>query len=292
LRLGFIGTGLMGRPMAARLLDAGHELTVWNRSRGKAEPLAERDAKLAREPAEVFAFGEATVTMLTDAEAVTSVLTGDRGMVDLEGRTLLQMSTIAPSESRRIASRVATAGGDYLEAPVLGSTPQAEAGELIVMAGGPEPLFERWRPVLAIFGANLRRVGEIGQAAALKLALNQLIAAQTAAFSFSLGLVRRSEIPVDTFMEILRASPLYAQQFDKKLPRLLDGDFSEPHFPLVHLRKDVALCAAAGESLGLISEPLEGLLAAVDRGIAMGLGAGDYSALHDAINPRNGRAET
>jgi len=288
MHLGLIGTGLMGRPMGARLIDAGHQLTVWNRTREKAEPLAKLGGKVADEPAQVFAAGEATVVMLADGDAVKSALQG----ASLDGHTLLQMSTISPGESRQIAELVDGAGGQYLEAPVLGSTPQAESGDLIVMAGGSRELFDRWHDVLAAMGENPRHVGQVGQAAALKLALNQLIASETAAFAYSLGLVQKSGLEVETFMEILRGSPLYAEQFEKKLPRLLSGDFSDPNFPLKHLRKDVALCLAAGGPLGLGREPLQGVLTVVERGLDLGLGEGDYCALHDAINPREGEAET
>lgn len=282
MNLGFIGTGLMGRPMATRLLAAGHELTVWNRTPAKADPLVAQGAKLVDDPATVFAFSDATVTMLADGDAVASVLEG----ASLAERTLIQMSTIAPAASQQLAEQVTAAGGEYLEAPVLGSIPEAEAGRLLVMVGATAPVFDRWHEVLTTFGPAPRHVGRIGQAATLKLALNQLIASQTAAFAYSLGLVQRGGLLTETFMEVLRESPLYAAQFDKKLPRLLDGNFADPNFPLRHLRKDVALCLQAGGVLGLGREALLGVQAVIDRAVGLGLGDGDYAALHDAINPR------
>lgn len=281
MRIGFIGTGLMGYPMAARLLAAGHEVFVWNRTRAKAEPLAAKGARLAESAAMAYEFVDATVLMLSDGPAVAVAL--DQA-ASLEGKTVVQMSTIAPDESRAFAHTVAGAGGTYFEAPVLGSTPQAEAGQLLVLAAGDRAVFDRLREMLSVFGAP-HHIGAVGQGAALKLALNQLIGGLFASFAFSLGLVRRSEIPVDTFMDVLRASPLYAKAFDGKLPRLLADDLAAANFPLKLLRKDMALIAAEGRALGLETSAVEAVLALLDRGMEQGYSDYDYAVVSKVIAP-------
>ncbi len=285
MKLGFIGTGLMGRPMAGRLLDAGHQLTVFNRTRSKAASLAERGAAVAVDPASVFAVSEATVLMLTGGPAVAAVLGGDGPAPDLAGRTVIQMSTIGPDESLAFEERVRTAGGDYLEAPVLGSTPQAEQGELLILAAGPEARIERWREVLAVLGKPTR-IGDLGQGAAVKLALNQLIASLSAAYAYSLGLAERRGVAPERFMEILRGTVLYAPTIDKKLPRLLERNFDDPNFPVKHLQKDVDLALEEGRKQGLGTDALEGVRRILERTMEGGLAEADYSALYETVNPR------
>jgi 3-hydroxyisobutyrate dehydrogenase len=131
-------------------------------------------------------------------------------------------------------------------------------------------------------------IGRIGQAAALKLALNQLIAAEIAAFSLSLGLVRRENIDVATFMTILRESALYAPAYDKKLPRLLERDYENPNFSTGHLLKDVRLILDEAEVCGLSTSGLEGVVPLLSRAISEGLGELDYSALYEAVDPSSG----
>src|SRR6476620_4170878 len=144
------------------------------------------------------------------------------------------MGTIAPNESLEIQREVEQQGGAYCEAPVLGSLAEAKAGTLFVMVGGTEAQFTTWSSLFRSLGREPRRIGPVGSAAALKLALNHLIAAETSAFALSLGLVQRSGVAVETYMAILRESALYAPTFDKKLPRLLKRDYHHPNFSTRH----------------------------------------------------------
>lgn len=281
-----IGTGLMGRPMAERLLAAGHRVTVFNRTREKALPLEEQGAKVAESAREALTASEATFLMLRDAAAILGLLFEDGGALpDLSGRTVIQMSTISPDESIALARDVRQAGGDYLEAPVLGSTPQAKEGKLLVMVGGSPEQLDRWREVLRAFGPMPMRVGEVGQGAALKLALNQLIPSLAAAFSLSLGMVRRYGLDVDLFMGILRQSTFYAQAFDRKLPQMLERDFTNTNFPAELMLKDLHLVRSQAAALGLDTEPLDGVMAVVRKAVEAGRGREDYSALYTVIDP-------
>ncbi|HEX7183278.1 MAG TPA: NAD(P)-dependent oxidoreductase [Thermoanaerobaculia bacterium] len=284
--LSLIGTGLMGRPMAERLLAAGHRVTVFNRTREKALPLEEQGARVAGSAREALMASEATFLMLRDAAAILGLLFEEGGVLpDLSGRTVIQMSTISPDESVALARDVRQAGGDYLEAPVLGSTPQAKEGKLLVMVGGSPEQFDRWREVLRAFGPMPMLVGEAGQGAALKLALNQLIPSLAAAFSLSLGMVRRYGLDVDLFMGILRQSTFYAQAFDRKLPQMLERDFTNTNFPAELMLKDLHLVRSQAAALGLDTEPLDGVVAAVRKTVEAGRGREDYSALYTVVDP-------
>ncbi|QQR75294.1 MAG: NAD(P)-dependent oxidoreductase [Holophagales bacterium] len=284
MRIAWLGTGLMGRPMAERMLAAGHEVTVWNRTRAKTAPLAALGARVADEASDAIASAETVFTMLRDgATTEAALLDGD---ADLAGRAVVQMGTIASVESRELASAVAARGGEYLEAPVLGSIPQATAGTLIVFCGGAAELHARLQPVLAAIGPQPRRVGEVGDASTLKLALNQIIATQAAAFCLSLGIVRRAGLDLDAFLEILRGSLFYSKSFDARLARYLARDYANPSFPLELLVKDLDLARGEADRLGLATAAIDGVRELAARAAGAGFGEVDYGAIYEAVDPR------
>jgi len=285
MNISLIGTGLMGRPMAERLLAAGHHLTVYNRTLEKAQPLADLGAEIATSPREAIVASDLTVLMLKDAEAIRSTLFSAGTRTDVSGRTLLQMSTIAPNESSVLMEDAQRSGGDYFEAPVLGSRPQAKEGKLLVMVGGTRAQFERWLEILRCFGPEPQLVGGVGKAAALKLAFNQLIASQFAAFALSLAMARREGIDLGLFMELLRQSALYAPTFDSKLSRLVERNFTDPNFPAKHLLKDVDLILTEAQALGLNAVVLQGVRSVLERTLELDYSDSDYSALYQAIDP-------
>jgi 3-hydroxyisobutyrate dehydrogenase len=190
------------------------------------------------------------------------------------------MGTIGVQESVALANAVAERGGQYLEAPVLGSRPEALAGTLQLMAGGPTALMAEALPLLRDLAPEPRHLGPVGSAMATKLALNQLIASLTHAFSLSLHLVQQQGVDPEAFMGLLRGSALYAPTFDKKLQRELDGDYANPNFPTAHLRKDLALFQAAASDAGLEASGLDGLLQLLAAATPAGLDGLDYCALH------------
>ena len=212
----------MGAPMAKRLQLAGHQVYGWNRSGDKVDALLTDGIKRAKTPASAIAASQLVVLMLTDATAIHKTLLNPDATAQLAGRTVLQMGTIAPKESKAVAKTVQAAGGEYLEAPVLGSIPEANAGTLIVMVGATPDQFDQWQPVLACFGPKPQLMGPVGAASGVKLAMNQLIGSLTTAFAMSLSLVQQEAIDVEKFMAIVRQSALYAPTFDKKLGRMCD----------------------------------------------------------------------
>lgn len=281
----WLGTGLMGIPMATRLLRQGYQVRAWNRTPEKAAPLAGQGATVAATPAEAIRGAKLVVTMLSDYPATRSVLEGQ----NLSEKVVIQMATIAPEESRHLETLVQQQGGRYLEAPVLGSIPEAKAGNLIIMGGGDEALFQQWLPLLQALGKEIHWIGGVGQAAALKLALNQLIATLTVAFATSLRFVEHHGVNVRRFMTVLRQSALYAPTFDKKLPRMLSHDYSNPNFPTEHLLKDIDLFLNSASGL----DPR--LLDAVRRLYRKALTKHrfkDYSCVFEAVVPERDNIET
>lgn len=283
--IALIGTGLMGIPMAERILKAGHRLVVFNRTPEKAQPLKSLGATIASRAKDAVRSSECIILMLADAEAIHDALLRNESRTEMRGRTVIQMGTISPTQSIDLSQKVAESGGDYLEAPVLGSIPEAESGRLMVMVGASPAQFELWSRLLKCFGQEPLFIGPVGQASALKLALNQLIASLTAAFSLSLGFVQRKGIRVDLFMKILRESALYAPTFDKKLQRMLERDFSHPNFPTRHLAKDIDLFLSEAKEINLQPAALEGVGRLVKMTLDDGLSDMDYSAIFNTINP-------
>lgn len=285
MKIGLIGTGLMGAPMAERLLASNVSLMVYNRTPEKAESLHQAGAEIATSVPELLQQCEAVILMLSDGTAIQSVILSDEAKPQLVGRTIIQMGTIAPSESRSLSEEITALGGDYLEAPVLGSIPEAQAGKLQVMVGATVAQFQQWLPIFQHLGSTPLRIGEVGSAAALKLALNQLISSLTTAFALSVGFVQRQGVEVEVFMQILRQSALYAPTFDKKLQRMVEGNYANPNFPTKHLLKDTRLFLSEAETVGLQVDSLAGVRQILEMACDLGLADADYSALFAAISP-------
>lgn len=274
--IAWLGAGLMGTPMASRLLDAGYSLRAWNRTQSKLVTLGDQGALISATPAEATKDADTIFTMLSDGEVTAALLSE----LNLAGKTVLQMATIGPGESMQLAEMAELSGGAYLEAPVLGSIPEAKDGRLIIMAGGPEAVFDKVLPLLQCLGPQPRRVGDIGQASAMKLALNQLIASLTVAFSTSLAFAEEYGVDIDAFMEILRESALYAPTFDKKLTKMLERHYQNPNFPTEHLIKDIDLFRREAKGVDdLLLEALSQLY----RRAQTGHKREDYSCVYDAV---------
>jgi 3-hydroxyisobutyrate dehydrogenase len=283
--VGVFGMGLMGVPMVERLWVCGYPVIAGNRTAAKLEPLRSRSIPVFTKAAEVIAACDVMLTMVSDAAALHAVLGVEAVHAVLPGKTVIQMGTIAPQESQELAVMIQAAGGDYLESPVLGSIPQVRDGSLLLMVGATAAQFAQWRSLLTVFGPEPVHVGAVGTGAALKLAMNQLIGSLTAGFAASLGLVQREGIAVETFMDILRQSALYAPTFDKKLQRMCDRDFANPNFPTKHLGKDLRLFAQAAEAVGVNASVVAAIAQVTDLAADAGWADADYSAIAAAIDP-------
>lgn len=299
-----IGVGLMGNKIARRLASQGAEVRAWNRTHDKAAALAEAGVTPCATLAEAARGSDILLLTLSDAATIREAILGEEVRPLLAGKTVLQMGTIGPKESAALAADVVAAGGTYVEAPVLGSQPEAEKGTLLVMVGAeadPRAVAQEtgsapaWWPLLLALGQepNIHYIGPVGTAAGVKLALNQLIASLTVGFSTSLALVQRSGAPVDSFMSILRASALYAPTYDKKLQKMLDRDYGAANFPTKHLLKDVKLFESEAEKAGIDTRLLAALRGVVQDTVDRGLANTDYSAVFDAVaHPEDGKKDS
>jgi len=250
--VGFIGLGLMGRPMAANLLNAGHEVTVWNRTASRADDLAAQGAKRAATPRELAAASEVVITIVSDPPALESVLWGDDGVFAglKRGSVLVDSSTVSPALERRAAAAAAAQGAEFLEAPVTGGTWGAEKGELVFMVGGEAATLKRVEPVLGVMGKKWFHLGPHGAGQTVKLAMNLLLALEAEAFAESLALVRRAGIAGEKLFEVMQTSMGRSGLLDIKGPMMLKGEY-KPSFPLRLMHKDMSLALDLANQLGV-----------------------------------------
>ncbi len=285
MHIAILGTGIMGAPMAERLMEAGHTVAVYNRTPEKLKPLIELGAHPFSVPAQAIKASDAVIIMLSDINAINAVLFGPM-KVSFKNRTVIQMSTIAPEESIRMSKRIARSGGEYFECPVLGSKEEAKTGNLILMFGGTTAQHEKWSEVLTAFGKPPLYIGEVGKASGMKLALNQLIAGLGAAFSLSLAFVESSDIDRELFMNIVRKSALFAPMFDKKWERLVNRRYAGPNFPTKLLLKDVNLFLKEAKRRRLTTDSLAGIRRVLELAIQEGHGDVDYISIIETMREK------
>ncbi|MCJ7512906.1 MAG: NAD(P)-dependent oxidoreductase [Anaerolineales bacterium] len=250
-KVGFIGLGLMGAPMAANVVRSGHALTVYNRTAGKARALAALGAQVASTPADVARASEVVITMLTDVEGVRAVLDGPQGLLvgGRPGSVLIDMSTISPEQAKSNAGRIAADGWNMLDAPVFGSTGPAKDGTLGIMVGGDRQLFERYKDLLGCMGKHLFYMGPQGAGATTKLAFNLLVGAQLASLAESMALAAKGGIDVRTMGDVILASGVVSNLLQRKVGNITAGNFT-PAFPLKHMKKDLGLMIEMGHASG------------------------------------------
>ena len=250
--IAFLGLGAMGRPMAANLLTAGYPLTVWNRTMSRAEPLTAQGATLAASPKAAAAGADIVITMLTDVAAVEAVAFGASGGSDgalgglKSGATYIDMSTVTPALSLRLAEAASQRGASFLEAPVLGTIGPAADNTLTILAGGETATLEAMRPVLSVMGATIIHAGPHGQGTWLKLLANALMGVTMQAFFELLAVGQRAGFDRATLAQTFGALPMSSPVMQRKTPPILAGDFT-PQFTLDLFNKDLRqLLEAAG----------------------------------------------
>jgi 3-hydroxyisobutyrate dehydrogenase-like beta-hydroxyacid dehydrogenase len=273
----FLGLGLMGAPMARRLLDAGHQLVVWNRSADKAAPLVEAGARPASTPREAAAGAEAVITMLADPPALAVVTEGPDGVAaGVEaGATVLEMSTVGPAAVHRLRDALPD-GVTLIDSPVLGSTPQAEDGSLQLFVGGDTEAVERWLPLLRTFGSPTL-VGPLGSGAAAKLVVNSTLGGTLALFGEALALADGLGLERSAALDVLARSPL-GSQVERRRPALESGEFPL-RFRLRLASKDLDLVEAAADDAGVDVRVAPAARRWFDDATEAGWGDEDYSAV-------------
>src|SRR3954471_1774236 len=240
-RVAFLGLGIMGWPQAANVAKAGFGLTVWNRTRTRAEQFsAEHGVHIAGSAAEAAASADVTITMVPDVPEVEEVIFGERGAAQglREGSLAIDMSTIAPEASVSIGQRLREQRVGFLDAPVSGSRPKAEDGTLTIMAGGETADFERARPVLEAMGQLVVHVGPQGHGSVVKLINNTLAAINAAALAEALTLARTEGLDTHALRRVVAASSGASTMLELKPGPMLEHDY-EPLFKLEHMLKDV-----------------------------------------------------
>ncbi len=240
--IGFIGLGIMGQPMALNLVKAGCKLTVFNRTRSKAEPLERAGAQVVSTPAEAARGADFVVIVVSDTAAVEEVVTGKGGVLETlhSGAVVIDSSTISPAVSRKLACHTAGKGASWLDAPVTGSKHGAEKGELTFMVGGDREALDRAMPVLKILGKKHIYCGHHGLGLAAKLAMNAILATTVEIFCEGFVMATKAGVPPQTLLEIMQSSLARSGIVDFKAPFVFKGDFT-PYFPLKLMHKDLEL---------------------------------------------------
>lgn len=274
-RVGFAGLGRMGQPMARNVLGAGLPLSVYNRTAKRCEPLREAGAEVASSPSELARRSEVVVTMVSDAEAARELICGPGGVLDgaAPGLLIVEMSTIGPVAARSLAKQAAERGVSMVDAPVSGSVSVAEAAQLTTMVGGERDGFERALPVLRTMTKAQLHLGPAGAGAAMKLALNLVIASTAHAVSEALVLAESAGIDRRAAYEALAESVVGSTFVKYKEAAFLAPDQEPRAFSLDLMRKDLSLALDLGERAGV---PLLAASAAAEAmTLAAGLEGGD-----------------
>jgi 3-hydroxyisobutyrate dehydrogenase-like beta-hydroxyacid dehydrogenase len=285
MRVGFIGLGIMGSRQAANLVRAGHELRVFNRTRETAEAwAAEHGGQVAGSPREVAERSDVVITMVVDGAQVEAMLLGPDGAAEgaPEGALFVDMSTIAPADARRLAGVLRERGHGFVDAPVTGSSPKAEAGTLTIMAGGADEDMRRAQPLFEAMGETLVHAGEVGQGQRVKVLSNAVSAVNCATIAQALVVGRREGVDLDALVEVMRSGSAGSTMLELKARPMLEHDF-DPLFKLEHMLKDVRLCLDEARLAGA-GFPFAGLAGEFySAGVGRGLGDQDFAAVLEVI---------
>ena len=286
-KLAFLGLGLMGTPMATRLLEAGHDLTVWNRTAEKTRPLTDDGATAASTPMDAIAGVDAVITMLTNAEALEAVVFGDNGLAAAMApdQLLIDMSTVGPDAVRSVASRLPE-GVAMVDAPVRGSVPQATTGQLAIYVGADPSGYQRVEPILAPLG-TVHHVGGLGAGAATKVVVNSTLGAAIAAFGEALALGDDFGLDRSVVLDVLADTPI-AGIVAAKRANVESGSYPAT-FKLSLALKDLNLVIQTADQNGRRLEVAPASRDWLEQAAEGGAGDLDFSAVIPTITSGGGR---
>jgi 3-hydroxyisobutyrate dehydrogenase-like beta-hydroxyacid dehydrogenase len=287
--VGYVGLGVMGSAIVRRLLAAPHDVTVWNRTREKAEPLLEAGARWAASPREVAEQSEVVFTMVTNTAAVRAVTEGPDGIIAglSPGKVYVDMSTASPANTRELAALVAESDAQMLDAPVSGTSITVDQGKASIMVGGDEDAFERVKPILEAIGPKVFHLGPSGSAVTIKIAINLSLAVQMTAFSEGVLLAEKSGIPRERAVEVMLASVIASPMVAYRGPLVL-GHPEEVWFDCHMMQKDLNLALELGRELKVplpTTAVTNELLTAAN---GMGIGELDFAVLFDVLAAMSG----
>lgn len=287
--IGFIGLGTMGAPMARRLLDAGHRVTVHNRTRSREEPLAEAGAERAATPREAAEGAEVLFTMVSDTPDVQAVVLGEQGAIHglASGSVLVDMSTISPATTRLIARALEEHGVAMLDAPVSGGSEGAERGTLSIMLGGDEEALEQVRPLLEILGSTITRVGDVGSGQVTK-AINQVIIAGVyAAVAEGMAIGLAAGIDLDAARKALGGGAAGSWVLENRAENMIENRYPLGFRTRLH-RKDLGIALEAARELG-VAIPIAAYVEQVETSlVGRGLGEEDVSNIARVVREQAG----
>ena len=279
-KIGFVGLGIMGRPMAKNLIEAGHNLVLYNRTKGKAEELSGDSSTVADSPREVAERSDIVVTMLPDSPDVEEVVAGKVGVLEglKEGALVVDMSTISPVVARKLAEKAREKGASMLDAPVSGGDVGARDGTLSIMVGGSEEDFERARPLFEVMGKTITHVGEAGAGQVVK-ACNQIVVGLTIeAVSEALVLGSKAGVEPSKILDVLSGGLAGNKVMEVKRDKFLEHTF-DPGFRVELHHKDLGIALAAGREYG-VSLPVTAIVDQMLEALkAKGRGDRDHSAI-------------
>jgi len=279
MRVAVAGLGLMGEPIARRLLEAGHELTVFNRTAERTQPFAAAGAVVASAPADVWATADVCVSMVTGDEALRGITGGDHGLfAGGDGKVLIDMSTVSPAASAEVAAGASAAGVRFLRAPVSGNPGVVRAGNLSIMVSGDRATFESVEPLLRDIGPNVFYVGDAEQARVLKLALNLMIAGIAQLVSEAVVLGEAHGLDRAKMLEVMGASAMGSPFVKYKTAPLVARDYTTT-FSLANMHKDLAMALETAEQAGVTLPTTAQVDALVQDCIADGMSETDLMGL-------------
>jgi 3-hydroxyisobutyrate dehydrogenase-like beta-hydroxyacid dehydrogenase len=287
--LGYVGLGVMGGGVVRRLLDAGHTVTVWNRTQEKATPLLGAGALWGESPRDVTERSDVVFTMVTNTAAVQAVCEGEDGILAGlgPGKVYVDMSTASPSNTRALAEQVAARGAQMLDAPVSGSVITLEQGKLTVMVGGDADTFERVKAILEAIGPRVFHLGGSGSAVTMKIAINLSLAVQMLAFSEGVLLAEKTGISRERAVEVMLASVIASPMVVYRGPFVIEQP-DEAWFDCHMMQKDLNLALELGHELEVplpTTSVTNELLTAAN---GMGIGHKDFAVLFDVLAAMSG----
>ncbi|KAL8056081.1 hypothetical protein ABFX02_04G096500 [Erythranthe guttata] len=283
-RIGFLGLGIMGSPMAQNLIKAGCDVTVWNRTKSKCDPLVSLGAKYKSSPEEVAASCDVTFAMLADPESAAEVAYGKHGAASgmSPGKGYVDVSTVDGPTSKLISTRIKSSGALFLEAPVSGSKKPAEDGQLIFLTAGDKSLYKTAAPFLDIMGKSRFYLGDVGNGAAMKLVVNMIMGSMMASFSEGLLLSEKVGLDPKVLVEVITQGAINAPMYSMKGPSMVQSLYPTA-FPLKHQQKDLRLALGLAES---VCQPTPIAAAANELykvAKSRGLSDDDFSAVIEAL---------
>ncbi|MBL8098176.1 MAG: NAD(P)-dependent oxidoreductase [Anaerolineales bacterium] len=291
-KLGFVGLGLMGSRIVKRLLDAGHEVYGYNRTRAKAESLIQAGMRWKNSPKEVAQAADITLSMVADTAALSSITDGDKGILAglSAGKIYADMSTVSPETTRLIARRVTDSGAEMLDAPVSGSVSAVEAGTLIIYVGGSKEALEKVRPIFEQLSQKVIYVGTNGQAVSMKIAINLNIAPQLISLFEGVLLAERSGIPRTEALDGLLSSVAASTAMKYRAPFILKMP-EEVWFSAAMMKKDIQLALDLGKELGVTLKTAELAKEMLNKAIEMGWGDEDFAVLFRVVEQLSPKKE-